>query len=138
MSITLNINTDVLESPKTSSVHSMPFYIDHDGPANVSKYFSSYLKPSSSDNALDASFRGLPLKGTSISVPDGFKGLIFTETNQHQAEDDERNFFLKDNFNKITYWNYDKLPSKNDAIVSALDWIHISQAVSILVLNQQW
>lgn len=89
-------------------------------------------------SALDASFRGLPLKGTSISVPDGFKGLIFTETNQHQAEDDERNFFLKDNFNKITYWNYDKLPSKNDAIVSALDWIHISQAVSILVLNQQW
>lgn len=80
--------------------------------------------------ALEASFRGLPLKGKNIPLPEGFKGLVFTETNQHDDEESERNFFLKNKFTDITYWNYDKLPSSNDAFVSALDWIQISEAVS--------
>ncbi|KAL1458753.1 hypothetical protein WDU94_008871 [Cyamophila willieti] len=130
MSINLNINTDVLNSSESSKMHLLPFHIDHEGPANVSKYFTSYMKSSPSDeNGLEASFRGLPLKGKVIPVPEGYKGLVFTETNPNQIEDNQRNFFLKNKFTDITYWNYDKLPSSNDAFVSALDWIHISDVI---------
>uniref|UniRef100_A0A8D8LW64 Ribonuclease H2 subunit C n=1 Tax=Cacopsylla melanoneura TaxID=428564 RepID=A0A8D8LW64_9HEMI len=130
MSINLNTNTDIINSSESSKMHLLPFYIDHNGPANVSKYFSSYMKSSSSDESgLEASFRGLPLKGKVIPVPEGYKGLVFTETNPNQIEDNERNFFLKNKFTEITFWNYDKLPSSNDAFASALDWIHISDAI---------
>lgn len=42
----------------------------------------------------------------------------------------ERNLYAVNNFDTITYWNWSKIPSKNDAIMQALDWIDIAEAVS--------
>lgn len=50
MSINLNLNIDVLKNPESSKMHLLPFHIDHDGPANVSKYFNTYIKSSTTEN----------------------------------------------------------------------------------------
>lgn len=46
-------------------------------------------------------------------------------------DDKESHLEVTQQFNEFTYWNWDKVPSNGDRIVSALDWIEISRAVSI-------
>lgn len=53
--------------------------------------------------------------------------MIFHESKCMQKE---RNLYAVNNFDTITYWNWSKIPSKNDAIMQALDWIDIAEAVS--------
>lgn len=43
----------------------------------------------------------------------------------------QRNLYSNKIFSEFTYWNYDKMPSKNDALAAALDWIDIAEAVRL-------
>lgn len=81
-------------------------------------------------SVLHNSFRGYPLQGKIYNIPEVYEGLILHESNKTLSEDTDRNLHLKGAFNKITYWNWDKVPSKNDAFDQALDWIDIAEAVS--------
>ena len=80
---------------------------------------------------LKSSFRGFPLQGKKIPVPKGYTGVTFYEYKKPETEGAERNIYATGTFTEFTYWNYDKLPSKNDPFMSALDWIDIAEAVSI-------
>jgi len=42
----------------------------------------------------------------------------------------ERNLYCTGIFSQFTYWNYDRIPSKNDTFMAALDWIDIAKVVS--------
>lgn len=83
---------------------------------------------------LQTSFRGYPLEGTTVVVPEGYKGITFFEYKKPDAEGVERNLHSTGIFTQFTYWNYDKIPSKNDAFVAALDWIDIAEAVRFVCL----
>lgn len=78
---------------------------------------------------LKSSFRGYPLQGKKISVPKGYTGMTFFEYKKPETDEAERNIYATGSFTEFTYWNYDKIPSKNDAFISALDWIDIAEAV---------
>lgn len=78
----------------------------------------------------DCSFRGYPLQGKKVIVPAGYKGMTFMENKKPDPENKIRNLYCTGTFSQFTYWNYDKIPSKNDALVAALDWIDIAEAVS--------
>lgn len=78
----------------------------------------------------EASFRGHPLEGKIITVPKGYKGLTFYEHKKPEDPKKKREFVSTGTFTNFTYWNFDKLPSKNDALIGALDWIDIADAVS--------
>lgn len=78
----------------------------------------------------NSSFRGYPLQGKKITIPSGYKGITFLERKKPEVENVERNLYSTGTFSSFTYWNYDKLPSKNDALAAALDWIDIAEAVS--------
>lgn len=78
---------------------------------------------------LIASFRGYPLNGHIVNLPEGYKGLILKETAK-PVSGNERTFHVTHTFQNITYWNWDKIPSKDDAFLSALDWVDIAEAVS--------
>lgn len=78
----------------------------------------------------DSSFRGYPLHGKKITIPSGYKGVTFLERKKPEVENVERNLYSTGTFSSFTYWNYDKLPSKNDALAAAFDWIDIAEAVS--------
>jgi len=67
--------------------------------------------------------------GKVISLPKGYKGIVAQETMKPMTEGAERNIHVMHTFTSFTYWNWDKPPSLNDALLSALDWIDISEAV---------
>ena len=79
---------------------------------------------------MSASFRGYPLKGQVLSLPEGYRGIVLQETIKPLSETAERNLHVTHSFKSFTYWNWDKTPSKNDLLLSALDWIEVSEAVS--------
>lgn len=80
------------------------------------------------------SFRGYPLRGKKVEIPEGYVGLVLHESIRPSREKDERKFYIVNNFNNITFWNWDKVPSDNDSITQALQWIDIAQVVSISYL----
>jgi len=69
--------------------------------------------------------------GKVVSLPKGYKGIVAQETMKPMTEGAERNIHIMHTFTSFTYWNWDKPPSLNDALLSALDWIDISEAVII-------
>ncbi|XP_025830483.1 ribonuclease H2 subunit C isoform X2 [Agrilus planipennis] len=114
-------------SYRDSKIHSLPCKIHADCDAPVSKYFEPYV--TSQEDVLKASFRGFPLLGMKINFPEHYKGIILHESIRPETEDEERRFYVVNNFNSITYWNWDKSPTKNDLFVQALDWLDIAEAL---------
>lgn len=72
------------------------------------------------------------MKGCSVAVPQNYLGVILNEKIPPMREKQERKFYVQNSFNSFIYWNWSKAPSRNDAIVQALDWIDIAEAVSCL------
>ncbi|XP_046752014.1 ribonuclease H2 subunit C [Diprion similis] len=128
MAIHLNLKKEILTSEKESVLHLMPCDIHGDEPALVSSYFTPYIRRKD-DEHLTTSFRGYPLQGKTITLPKGYTGLVLHENKNAESESLDRNLFATGKFTQFTYWNYDKLPSKNDAVVAALEWIDIAEAL---------
>ena len=63
-------------------------------------------------------------------MPNGYSGITFFEYKKPETGNVERNLYSTGMFSQFTYWNYDKIPSKNDAMIAALDWIDVAEAVS--------
>lgn len=84
----------------------------------------------------ECSFRGYPLQGKKVTVPVGYKGMVFMEKKRKtDPEGKKRNLHCTGTFSQFTYWNYDRIPSENDAFSAALDWIDIADAVSSFSVN---
>jgi ribonuclease H2 subunit C len=69
--------------------------------------------------------------GKTVTLPHGYRGIIAQETIKPMLEGAERNIHVTHIFKSFTYWNWDKPPSANDALLSALDWVDISEVVII-------
>lgn len=76
------------------------------------------------------SFRGYPLKGKVVENPKEYVGLVLHESVKPMTDKEDRRFYVVHTFDSIVYWNWDKVPSKNDAIDQAFTWIDIAEAVS--------
>ncbi|RZC41835.1 RNase H2 suC domain containing protein [Asbolus verrucosus] len=118
----------ILLIPKETKIHSVPFKIHADCDAKVSKYFESSIKVEE-DKTMKASFRGYPLRGETIELPQGYVGIVLHERILPPSEK-ERKFHVIHNFKSLNYWNWDKAPTKNDKIVQAFEWIDVAEAVS--------
>lgn len=73
---------------------------------------------SNKDVILTASFRGRPLQGRKVKLPDGYIGHV----HQKDSVDGRK-------FDEFTYWNWDQIPKDNDTVVNALQWMKIAQAI---------
>lgn len=80
-------------------------------------------------------FRGCKLNGLKITLPESYKGIILHESIKPITEKQDRKFYVTNHFDNVTYWNWDKKTSKNDAIQQALDWVDIAEAVSWTLTN---
>ncbi|ENN78342.1 hypothetical protein D910_05313, partial [Dendroctonus ponderosae] len=112
---------------KNSKVQSVPFRIHADCDAPIKSYFEPYVKTNDQE-VLTASFRGYPLRGKNIEVPQGYVGVVLHESIKPSTDKDERKFYVVNRFKEMTYWNWDKIPSKNDPFIKAFDWIDIAEA----------
>lgn len=86
-------------------------------------------------SALTGSFRGYPLRGKKVEIPKGYLGFVLHESIRPSREKDERKFYVVNNFNKLIFWNWDKVPSDNDSITQALQWVDIAETVCIYQLH---
>ena len=72
-------------------------------------------------------FRGYPLQGQKIAVPDGYAGVILRE-NKH-FDSDDKELKITGTFNEFVAWNWDKEPSRDDKLVKALQWINVASVL---------
>ncbi|XP_029165484.1 ribonuclease H2 subunit C [Nylanderia fulva] len=128
MAIRLHMNKEDLAKQEESELHLMPCKIHGDEAANVSSYLKPYIRKVD-EEYYDCSFRGYPLQGKKVTVPAGYKGMTFMENKKADVENKSRNLYCTGTFSEFTYWNYDRIPSKNDALAAALDWIDIAKAL---------
>lgn len=78
---------------------------------------------------LKASFRGYPLFGKEIQLPENYYGIILKETNSICSLE-QKNLYGTQMFDKFTYWNWDSKPTEDDKIITAMDWFDIAEVVS--------
>lgn len=108
--------------------------------APVDKYFRPYSvagdvaeKPDSvnGDKLWHASLRGKPLNGVQLGMPEGYVGLFCKKTDETDQEGNVD--LIADQSNSKTrqlmYWNWDRVPTREDPLLAALDWVHISEAL---------
>lgn len=128
-------NVQISKEAFRAHVQSIPCTIHCDASGKVKEYFDTYVK-ADNDNVLSASFRGYPLKGKCVELPDGYKGLFLHETLRPCTDKEERKFYASKSFDSITYWNWDKVPSKNDLIYQAMDWIDIAEVLHSPIMEE--
>ncbi|CAH2013304.1 unnamed protein product [Acanthoscelides obtectus] len=132
---TIHIHPKAQFAKKNSKLQSMPFKVHADCDANVEQYFNSYVK-TTKDNYFKSSFRGYPLLGKEVPVPDGYVGLVLHESIKPITEKEERKLRITNTFSNITFWNWDKVPSKNDSIIKALEWIEIAEVLHSPIVEE--
>lgn len=69
------------------------------------------------------------MRGTKLELQQNYQGAILHESVKPVTENEERKFYITHKFNNFTYWNWDKMTSKNDMIQQAMDWIDIAEVV---------
>eukprot|EP00041_Stephanoeca_diplocostata_P019301 m.414124 g.414124 ORF g.414124 m.414124 type:complete len:193 (+) comp21267_c0_seq8:150-728(+) len=78
---------------------------------------------------LTAAFRGRRLKGRRIQLPKGYQGVVLRTEGTVHSDDQGRTWRPANKFDNFTYWNMDSVPSNNDPVVQALEWVKIARAV---------
>jgi hypothetical protein len=99
------------------------------------KHDKSIGESNAKDPILLASFRGRPLQGRRVQVPEGFLGHVISKeppaqsvgANTSKGPSSEPR--IKKHFREFTYWNWDELPDKNDTVVRALNWLQLAKAI---------
>lgn len=109
----------------------------------VDRYFHPYVKParSTADQNADtavwhASLRGKPLTGVKLDMPEGYVGLLCNRSsgktengNSTSTGDLVADESCGDVLAQLTYWNWDRVPSREDPLLSAFDWVRVSEAI---------
>uniref|UniRef100_A0A671NW55 Ribonuclease H2 subunit C-like n=1 Tax=Sinocyclocheilus anshuiensis TaxID=1608454 RepID=A0A671NW55_9TELE len=80
------IRLDSLKQADKPQIHLLPCEIEHDGPAEVFKFFNPTVKEHKHETTV--SFRGRGLKGQELHCPNGYTGLELKEV-QKPASDQE-------------------------------------------------
>lgn len=84
-----------------------------------------------------ASFRGYPLHGESVKLPEGYCGLVISESQKPFSENEDRTLKVQMKFKDIYYWNWDQPTSQEDPIQQSMDWLSLSNLVlKFLILVQ--
>ncbi|XP_077434264.1 ribonuclease H2 subunit C isoform X2 [Vanacampus margaritifer] len=96
-------------------LHLIPCEIEHNGPAQISQYFNTAIKDRKDEKTV--SFRGRGLKGQELTCPQGYTGLVLKEINKPGSDQE------------LTYWNLETPPNSDDAVVMAMDWPELAEAI---------
>jgi len=97
----------------------MPFSIDISSSisSDIKRHFTNSIHTNPTTNHFEASFRGRPLNGEQISIPSDYIGVLTNSSKVHST------------FDKLTYFNLDCKPTKNDCIVRSLDYLSLAKVL---------
>lgn len=158
MSIQMEIKcVDFNQLPKYNvRAQYIPAGIAENVSANVKQYFNNYTYEENGGNGifflrislrncfliiniffwpvvLKNALRGYPLDGCRMKVPEKLQGIVYQEPLCPMDENAKRFFRAEGIFSEFIYWNYDREPSKNDALKQALEWNDFANVVSSTV-----
>ncbi|KAJ8405188.1 hypothetical protein AAFF_G00321790 [Aldrovandia affinis] len=125
-SVTLLQLGSVVQADKPQ-VHLLPCEIEQDGPAEVSRYFTSAVKDRKHE--MSVSFRGRGLKGQEVSCPQAYTGLVLKEDHKPTTDQEDRTVRVSSVFHHFTYWNLETQPTSDDAVVMAMAWPELAEAI---------
>ncbi|KAK7593037.1 hypothetical protein V9T40_007789 [Parthenolecanium corni] len=108
-----------------NNLHYMPCQIAYNGKAKTSAYFEEII---GSDGTKNASFRGRPLHGQEINIPKGYCGYVLKKPDV-SFPSQPKAYQVQQSFKKFNFWNLDRIPSKNDNLLSAFDWLDVSEVL---------
>lgn len=107
----------------TTKFHLINCEIEANGEANVSKFFEPAIVKKD-DSRADVSFRGRPMNGKRVQLPDDFV-LASLKT----SLSDDSQYTTADAASELHYWNFDQQPDLEDSTNQAINWIHISKCL---------
>ncbi|XVF87083.1 hypothetical protein PTKIN_Ptkin18bG0091900 [Pterospermum kingtungense] len=123
----------------SGQVHHLPCCIKFNGPCSVSHYFKPKPKGIEIDGLAveESHFRGRKLQGTTISLPNGYSGFVLGKKKEISgkrkacdlSEGRSDNWEMKAKFDKLTYWNDDSPPSKDDPFLRSFHWFAVAEAL---------
>ena len=99
-------------------VYSMPFSIDIPSTitSDIKRHFTNSIQINDNNhNKLIASFRGRPLDGEHIDIPNDYIGILTNSSKPLSS------------FDKLTYFNLDCSTSKNDCIARSIEWLSLAK-----------
>ncbi|KAB2032911.1 hypothetical protein ERO13_D05G369200v2 [Gossypium hirsutum] len=105
-SINLSLNGREEKINLSGQVHHLPCCIKFNGPCNVSQYFKPKLK-----------------------------GFVLVKNNSGKrkaydvSEGNSNDWEMKAKFDKLTYWNHDTPPSKDDPFLRSFHWFTVAEAL---------
>ncbi|CAN6237256.1 unnamed protein product [Urochloa humidicola] len=114
--------------------HLLPCGIRQNGCAPVSDYF----KPRSTGVEVEgvkveeAFFRGRKLQGATLALPDGYRGYVLEKKSggkDTHNSDEVSNFVSRAEFQNITYWNHDTMPSAEDSLPRCFHWLTVANTM---------
>ncbi|KAL4126869.1 hypothetical protein QTP88_011070 [Uroleucon formosanum] len=103
--------------------------------APVDRYFCPYTKSAAEDESAlwHSSLRGKPLTGVKLSMPDGYVGVLCVGKDDAGNTIDGSTAAVESITGEVTerlmYWNWDRIPTREDPLLSALDWMRVSEAI---------
>ncbi|KAM3866786.1 ribonuclease H2 subunit C [Diretmus argenteus] len=108
-------------------VHLLPCEVEHNGSARVAQYFNAAVKERKHEKTV--SFRGRGLRGQELSCPHGYTGLVLKEVDKPGSDQEDRTVRVSSVFDKLTYWNLETPPNSDDAVVMAMGWPELAEAI---------
>ncbi|XP_049592726.1 ribonuclease H2 subunit C [Syngnathus scovelli] len=120
------VDASSVDQAPREQLHLIPCEIEHNGPAQISQYFNAAIKDNQEKTV---SFRGRGLKGQELTCPPGSTGLVLKEINMPGTDQEDRTLKVSCMFDKLTYWNLENPPNSDDAVVMAMDWPELAQAI---------
>jgi hypothetical protein len=94
----------------------MPFSVDTPSTitSDIKRHFTNSIQINN-NNKLEASFRGRPLNGEHIDIPNDYIGILTDSAKPLSS------------FNQLTYFNLDCSTTKNDCIARSIEWISLAK-----------
>ncbi|XP_066947229.1 ribonuclease H2 subunit C [Macrobrachium rosenbergii] len=129
------------KSSEENHVQYLPCSIEHNGDADVAKYFTKYVteetvanegdeeEEEEEEKVLHGVFRGYPLTGNVLPIPEGYTGVVLKETRPGLNSEEPRTLKAVCQFKKFTFWNWDRKPSRGDKYQQAMDWAEIADLI---------
>lgn len=104
-------------------INVMPFSINYNGPAPISKYMRV---DTDKNGSLTSHFRGREMKGECIPLPETIHGVLVSKP---KASD--TTLHILGSFREVKLWEHDISPSTS-IVTDVFDWVDISMAVCAL------
>jgi ribonuclease H2 subunit C len=142
------------------SIHRLPCTIQHNGPANISRFFipqqvqqQQQHQDNTTNNIYEVNFRGRKLLGLKENLPEGMIGLVvkkeftgYTENNNFNDDNNQDNYYYVEpqetfqircqaQFSSITHWLHDEIPKKDTALVSK--WLDLARLARVVQNDEE-